>query len=244
MAWEVEGGTGYPRKRRRREGLESMGSELATAGNGGEVVRVRSYWQVLALGWGVCGLMADEMKWGNWESPEIGRGAFTDALGMLDREREEYADKLVAEAVSRAVEGKGGEEAMRDVRRILALALHLAPRQRKALVLNFQLKRGVLPEQKVDGHDSGALALLLHTRAGVLREQGGAENLLLARAFTELSAELDPKNEDAVYEAEIERLDHGRFDWSRLTDFGKAGVVGGGGGEGKKDVSPGSGGGM
>jgi hypothetical protein len=144
----------------------------------------------------------------DWKAPDIGRGLFTDALGMLEREREEYANNLAAEATARAME----------VRRILALSLQLAPRNRQALVLSFQLGRGVLPTQRPDGYSREVLARLLITRAGMLRKQTGEENLLMARAFTELAADLDPKNEDAVYASEVQRLDHSNVDWSKFTD--------------------------
>ena len=44
---------------------------------------------------------------------------------------------------------------------------------------------------------------------------------LLARIFTELAAEMDPKNDDAVYASELQRLDQGGVDWSALTDVKK-----------------------
>jgi hypothetical protein len=42
--------------------------------------------------------------------------------------------------------------------------------------------------------------------------------LLLARIFIELSAEMNPRSDDAVYASELQRLDHGPVDWSALTD--------------------------
>jgi hypothetical protein len=49
-------------------------------------------------------------------------------------------------------------------------------------------------------------------------KQGGEENQRLARFFIQLAAELDPKNEDAVYASEVQRLDHGAVDWASITD--------------------------
>jgi len=37
-----------------------------------------------------------------------------------------------------------------------------------------------------------------------------------------LAAERDPRNEDAVYASELQRLDHGKVDWADLMDV-KAG---------------------
>ncbi|MDB6076635.1 MAG: hypothetical protein JWO82_382 [Akkermansiaceae bacterium] len=137
---------------------------------------------------------------------------------MLDREREEYSNSLAAEAGARAMEGKGSKASLTEVRKILALSLQLAPRNRQALVLSFQLTRGLLPTQKPEGYSREVLARLLITRAELLRKQAGNENVLLARAFTEIAADLDPKNEDAVYASEVQRLDHANVDWSQFTD--------------------------
>ena len=65
---------------------------------------------------------------------------------------------------------------------------------------------------------SEVLAGLLFARGQTLKQQGGAENGLLARIFTELAAEMDPKNDDAVYASELQRIDHGAVDWAALTD--------------------------
>lgn len=183
-------------------------------------------WQamVLALSLGSGSLRADGEQTErafDWTPPVTGRGLFTDKLGMLDREREDYAGNLAAEATHRVMRGKASAASLAEARRLLGLALQLSPRNRKALVLNFQLSRGVLPETKPDGYDPEVLARLLFTRAELLRQQGGEENVLLARAFVEISAELDPKNEDAVYASELQRLDQGGLDWSAFTDAGR-----------------------
>ncbi len=178
----------------------------------------------LALSFGGGSLFADEAERRfTWTPPAVGKGLFSDKLGMLDREREDYADNLAAEATNRVMRGKASAASLAEARRLLGLALQLAPRNRKALVLNFQLSRGVLPEIKPEGYDPEVLARLLFTRAELLRQQGGEENLLLSRAFVEIAAELDPKNEDAVYASELQRLDHGNVDWSAFTDTRDAG---------------------
>lgn len=153
-----------------------------------------------------------------WKEPKIGAGIFTDDLGMLDREREEYANSLAGYASNRVAEAKASAASLTDARRLVALAMHLSPRNRKALVLNFQLSRGVLPEVVPGDYKPDVLARLLFTRSELLKKQGGPENTLLSRIFIELSAEMDPKNDDAVYAAELQRLDHGNVNWNALTD--------------------------
>lgn len=154
----------------------------------------------------------------DWKEPKVGAGLFSDDLGMLDREREEYANSLAGYASNRVAEAKASPASLTDARRLVALALHLSSRNRKALVLNFQLSRGVLPEAVPGDYKPDVLARLLFTRSELLKKQGGAENTLLSRVFIELSAEMDPKNDDAVYAAELQRLDGGNVNWNAITD--------------------------
>ncbi|MFM2242263.1 MAG: hypothetical protein RLZ97_1118 [Verrucomicrobiota bacterium] len=166
------------------------------------------------------GFATAQEKPGNfvWKAPEIGAGAFTDALGMLDREREEYATNLATYAVNAIAREGASVASLEEGRRYLALSLHLAPRNRRAIVANYQLSRGMVPAAVESDYSPEVLARLLFTRAQMLKQQGGAEDQLLARIFIELSAALDPRNEDAVYAAEVQRLDHGRVNWSDFTD--------------------------
>jgi hypothetical protein len=162
--------------------------------------------------------LAEEEAKFEWTPPKTGAGLFSERLGMLDREREEYADSLASYASNRVAASSASVASLAEARRLVALALHLAPRNRKALVLGFQLSRGVLPDAVPGDYRPEVLAGLLFTRGQLLRQQGGDENLLLARIFTELAAEMNPKNDDAVYASELQRLDHGPVDWKILTD--------------------------
>jgi len=153
-----------------------------------------------------------------WTSPKVGAGLFDDKLGMLDREREEYATNLANHAAAKVVEGKASPASLAEARKLLALAMHLCARDRKALVVNFQLGKGMIPTVDQTNYGAEVLARLLLTRAQLLGKQGGPQNQFLARCFVELSAQLDPRNEDAIYAYELQRIDHGDVDWKMLTD--------------------------
>ncbi|MEM1085251.1 MAG: hypothetical protein AAGI48_14155 [Verrucomicrobiota bacterium] len=153
-----------------------------------------------------------------WKEPQTGAGLFGEDLGLLDREREEYATNLAVYASNRVAKAKASKASLDEARRLLALALHLSARNKRALVVNYQLGRGLVPEEIASEYSSEVLAQLLYTRGQILRQQGGEGNLLLARVFTELAAEMDPKNEDAVYASELQRLDVGKVEWKELTD--------------------------
>lgn len=153
-----------------------------------------------------------------WTAPKVEKGAFSQELGMLDSEREEYATNLATLASNQVAAAKASPASLTDARRMLALALQLSPRNKRALVVNFQLSKGVLPEKTESNYSPQVFARLILSRGQLLAKQGGAENLKLARYFTQLAAEMDPKNEDAVYASEVQRLDHGAIDWTAVTD--------------------------
>lgn len=153
----------------------------------------------------------------NWEPLKVQASAFTRDLGLLDSERDEYATNLADCAAQAILTGKTDPETLEQARRLLSLALNLSPRNRRAIVVNFQLAKGLIPEDTKGDFSPPTMARLLSTRSGILANSDSQEDQLLARMFCHLAAELDPKNEDAVYASELDRLDHGNLDWTFLT---------------------------
>ncbi len=178
------------------------------------------FWQAAAvLGATVSFLGAQEAaKPFPWVPPKVEKSDFTAGLGMLDSEREEYATSFATLASNRVLAAKASPASLTEARKMIALALHLSPRNKRALIVNFQLSKGVLPDPVESNYSAQVFARLILTRGQLLTKQGGEENLKLARYFTQLAAEMDPKNEDAVYASEVQRLDQGAIDWSAVTD--------------------------
>lgn len=163
-------------------------------------------------------ILAEDELQGNYKSPTINRRLFGDDLSMVNNERDEYATNLTAFAVRTIQKQKGSQASLDKARELLGLALHLSPRNRKSLVVNKQLAEGVMPESVAADYESEVFAKLLLARGQLLEKQQGESNALLARYFIALSAAMDPRNEDAVYESEIRRIDHGELSWSMMTD--------------------------
>lgn len=158
---------------------------------------------------------------GNYRKPQINQRLFGGKLSMVNTERDEYATNLAAYAV-KVVQGQNADQASLDLaRQLLGLGLHLSPRNKKCIVVNAQLARGVMPDIVAADYDPEVFARLLLARGQLLEKQEGAINTVLARYFIDLSATIDPRNEDAVYEAEIRRLDHGKLSWKLLVGAGK-----------------------
>ena len=153
-----------------------------------------------------------------WDPPQVRVSLFSNDLGLLDSEREEYATNLASLASNRIAVARASPAALAEARRMLGLALQLSPRNKKAVVVNFQLAKGILPAVSESNYSPQVFARLILTRGQLLEKQEGEENQRLARFFIQLAAELDPQNEDAVYLSEVRRLDHGNLDWASLTD--------------------------
>ena len=153
-----------------------------------------------------------------WEPLQIKASVFSRDLVMLDSERDEYATNLAAYAANTiAIEG-ASIASVKQGRRVLALALHLSPRNKQAIVTQFQLTKGIVPEKTDGDYSPQVLARLLLTRGQLLLQQEEGENRALARYLIQLAAEIDPRNEDAVYASEMIRLDSGAPDWTPITD--------------------------
>lgn len=181
---------------------------------------MRIFWQVLVI---LCGI--PQAIWAEaapalfrWAPPMVKVSVFSHELGLLESEREDYATNLVVIAANHLLEGKATPAAISSARRMIGLALQLSPRNKRAVVTNFQLAKGLLPERAEADYTPQTFARLMLNRGQLLEKQVGAENKLLARFFTQIAAELDPKNEDAVYASEVQRLDIGPPDWSIITD--------------------------
>ncbi|RYD20176.1 MAG: hypothetical protein EOP88_16085 [Verrucomicrobiaceae bacterium] len=178
------------------------------------------FWQAAVV---ICSTMTllgaqEEAKPFPWVAIKVEKSGFTAGLGMLDSEREEYATTLSTLAGNRVASAKASPASLTEARKMISLALQLSPRNKRTIVVNFQLAKGVLPDPVESNYSAQVFARLILTRGQLLTKQGGVENLKLARYFTQLAAEMDPKNEDAVYASEVQRLDQGAPDWAALTD--------------------------
>ena len=177
------------------------------------------FWQAVLVSWFTLSALhaEDAPKTFAWVPLKIQTSAFSSELGMLDAERQEYATNLANCAATGILQAKATPASLDVARRLMTLALNLSPRNKRAIIVNFQLAKGLLPEVAKGDYSPQVLARLLLTRGQLLAKQESPENLLLARLFFQLAAELDPKNEDAVYASEVDRLDHGSVDWTVLT---------------------------
>ncbi|BDS08912.1 hypothetical protein NT6N_39520 [Oceaniferula spumae] len=158
---------------------------------------------------------------GKYEKPTINQRLFGDELSMVNNERDEYATNLAAYAVKVVHEKKADQKSLDLAREILGLALHLSPRNKKCIVVNAQLARGVTPDRVAADYEPEVFARLLLARGQLLEKNEGEINSLLARYLISLAATIDPRNEDAIYESEIRRIDNGELSWKLLTDAKK-----------------------
>lgn len=156
-----------------------------------------------------------------FEAPVIGESVFKEGLGLVDRERDEYASAIATFAANHVVRKQGDKASLDFARKALGLALHLSSRNKRAMVTKFQLSKGILPKTIDPEYSPQTLAGLFMTRAEVLFEQKGEKNLLLARALIELAVTIDPHNEDSIYAYELQKIDYGELKWAPFTEAQK-----------------------
>ncbi|MEM0895739.1 MAG: hypothetical protein AAGJ79_02555 [Verrucomicrobiota bacterium] len=167
----------------------------------------------------VISAFADEFT---YQPPVVKKAIFMgDEIALLESERERLASNI-AGYVSNSLSSRPHPRELRVARQLIGLSLHLNSRDRNALVANRQLERGLVPKKVEVDYQPEVLAELLLARARTLL--GGDSDLdqVLAGFFLFVAMEADPENEDAVYDYEIYRLDHGDPDWDAVTGVSSA----------------------
>ena len=153
-----------------------------------------------------------------FKTPVVRESVFKEGVGLLDRERDEYAEAIATFVTNYVVTERASKESLSFARRALGLALHLSSRNKRAMVTKFQLGKGTLPKVVETEYSPKTLSALLVTRAETLFEQKGDQNRLLARALIDLAVTIDPHNDDAIYAYELQKIDYGELNWSQFTD--------------------------
>lgn len=176
----------------------------------------------LALAITVCALAQETARKAfEFDPPVVRKSIFTEGLGLLDRERDEYAGALATFATNHVVEAKASKNSLKFARKAIGLALHLSSRNKRAMVTKFQLSKGTMPKSVEAEYSPKTLAALFVTRAETLFQQKGDANRLLARALIDLAVTIDPHNDDAIYAFELQKIDYGELNWNQFTDTPK-----------------------
>jgi hypothetical protein len=153
-----------------------------------------------------------------YKPPKVDKPAFdVKKVGLMEVERQKFATNLAGFVVN---EVKAQENAHKAelARKLIGLSLHLDSRNRTALVANHQFKRGVQPKKVDTDYQPEPLAKLFIAQAKALTKLSGADNTYLSGLLLAAAVEIDPKNEDAVYELELYKLDVGEIDWAPIVD--------------------------
>ena len=155
-----------------------------------------------------------------YTEPEVKEARFDKStVNLLKVDRDKLASSVAAYVVSSTKESPDGI-ALDAARKLLGFALHLSPRNRDAVIANFQFKKG-LPRRKIQPEYSPVtLAEVLQSRATFLIKNGGDLNVSLAGYMLSVAVQVDSTNETAIYELEMYRKDIGAIDWSSLVGDG------------------------
>lgn len=148
-----------------------------------------------------------------YRSPEVVKSQFSEQLGMLNREREEYARNIAIYAVNRVAAEERKGHSLGVARRLIGFSLHLSPRNSTAVALDLRLKEGEVPAIIQSEYSDAAFAGLMIERSKSLFQQGGAENTMLGFYLVELAALIDPENKKVIKALELQRIQKGAMSW-------------------------------
>ena len=153
-----------------------------------------------------------------YKPPKFDKPAFdVKKVGLMEVERQKFATNLAGYVANEVKVAENSHKA-EWARKLIGLALHLDRRNRVALVANHQFNRGLAPKKVAMDYKTEPLAKLLIAKSKAIAAVGGQENLYLAGLFLATAVEMDPGNEDAVYQMELYKIDVGQIDWEPITD--------------------------
>lgn len=151
-----------------------------------------------------------------YRAASIEESLFTaDKVGMLELECKDIAESLAGVAMER-FEKRRHEWTKKEAvlaEKIVVLARHLDPRCKIATEMDKAFASGAAVESRWEKKRVVVLVETLVLRAKLLRATGKADDVRLAACFLDVAAEIDPKNENAIYAFEIFRRDVGSVNW-------------------------------
>ena len=168
-------------------------------------------------------------KEGGYDEPIVTKALFAgEEIAILAVDRDKLATNIAAFVVN-SIKPDGKAEALDTAKRLIGLALHLNPRNRIAVVANFQFKKGLAPKKVEPDYSPVTLAEVLQNRAVLLARRGGDLNLMLAGYMLAAAVDIDPRNESAIYELEMYRKAVAEIDWTPIVGRVRSGTVRSGG---------------
>ena len=168
-------------------------------------------------------------KENGYDEPIVTKALFAgEEIAILAVDRDKLATNIAAFVVN-SIKPDGKAEALDTAKRLIGLALHLNPRNRIAVVANFQFKKGLAPKKVDPDYSPVTLAEVLQNRAVLLARRGGDLNLMLAGYMLAAAVDIDPRNESAIYELEMYRKAVAEIDWTPIVGRVRSGTVRSGG---------------
>ncbi len=141
--------------------------------------------------------------------PKVPAALFThEKTALLAPECERIASFLAKHAAERFTPGilRGDRAAMREGRLLLTVSLHLAPLNAAAVHCADAWSEGRAPRLPAAGENLRVFSGFMLRAAQRQEGEPGSAREVLGRVLIRLAADLDPKNEDAIYASEMQDL--------------------------------------
>lgn len=160
-------------------------------------------------------------------------------LSVTEEEKSQIADLMVEFVRYRLREDKGISKLNgMALAKALGLALALDPKHKQSLILSFQLNRGTIPDlsKAPDSIQNQAAKVLIAVEN--LGNSKKPDDRKLSGFLLDTLAEIDPKNEDAVFKFVMLKQEGKAARWPSLIVAHEPPVFGGGAKGTGKDVKP------
>lgn len=160
-----------------------------------------------------------------YEEPKAGAKPFDpEKIGLSAEQRTEIATQLAQ--VIRLVASKSPAPPYELATKTLGVALCLDPDNRAAVISNLQFVKNTRFENLPAEPSTATVAQSLFKTAQSLREQADPEAKKFRGYLLDLAHEIEPSNEDLIYEQEMFRRKEGGVDWSPILASAKAQAAG------------------
>ena len=164
-------------------------------------------------------------KEGEYDEPIVTKALFAgDEVAILAVDRDKLATNIAAFVVN-SIKPDGKADELDVATRLIGLALHLNPRNRMAVVANFQFKKGLSPKKVEPEYSPVTLAELLQRKAELIHKRGGDLNEMLAGYMLAAAVDIDPRNETAIYQLEMYRKAVAEIDWTPIVGRVRSGTA-------------------
>lgn len=156
-----------------------------------------------------------------YQEPKLDAKPFDpEKIGLSSTQKSEIATQLAQ--VIRLLASKDPKPPYELATKALGIAFILDPENRTAVISNLQFTKNIRFENIPEEPSAATVALNLFKIAQNLKDQADENPRIFRRYLMDVALQINPSNEDLLYEHEMLRRREGDADWSKILASAKA----------------------